>query len=842
MADSRPGEVELIANMFKVQIPKTTMYQYGVDFANPTMETLVLRKRGNRYFKTFVEQYAKDEISFFVYDGMHTLYLPKPLADPQKKATLNLGRSKRGDRDITQDIILNYAGPINISADEFNEDVQRALVLYLRQLFINTGEWIARTRGMFKKGEESKIANSLIAVHQGFDHVFVRTLGGVFLNSELKYDVRSESTPLLTFMCMRAMSINSRMAGCNLGDADSVKKAFDELWTKDRRLVKAIFNELRNHPIMLAHVKGPKSHKIVDHVSMHETPATVRFQLQRKDATGNVVTKETNVADYFSERYKVAVEHATEWPVVVMKKGRGRDGQEATEEKYPMEVIVIPGGAPTLSSKERQAVSEKTITQPTQRFGAIESHLASVKAALKAGPLEITIDDTLVRFKGRVLPHPTLGFGGGRTVPSQGGQWSFRDGGSRFPACVSKQDVIVLYPENVDRDSRRAISVMQDVADERGMKLTFTTERYDRDERGETLLRCMRKYAEKKPKPFVLVVVPFEETVRYNTVKTYCELEAGLSTQFIQSTNFCKANKSVFGNILLSINAKAQVDFSSNQLPGENVEVKDIPLNDGATAFIGLDVSHPRSLSGGPSEAAMSVLFGPRGNWLFGTHRTQESHTEEMKEIGAMMTEFLENMIRIRQNPFRRFVVIRDGLTNKEFMTVAEREVAAIRGAVDAIYQRNAVNCKPTITFLVAQKRHNFRMATSDGVLKIPAPGTVADKDVCQENNFYMISHISRLGTPKPTNYHVLVDENNLGKEQLEKMMYYLSYLYPGCTLSVSLPAPLYCAHQLSFRAQTVYRPGKMYGVETSSTSSGGSDFSDTITLQDSLKFTGFYL
>ena len=321
--------------------------------------------------------------------------------------------------------------------------------------------------------------------------------------------------------------------------------------------------------------------------------------------------------------------------MVVMKETKARDGKEATEEKFPMEVVEIPAsGAPSLNSRERQAVSAKTICEPDRRFREIESTLTHLKTVLTSGPLHITIDDELVRFKGRVLAHPTLEFAGGRTVASQGGQWSFRDGGTRFPACIANQNLLVLYPDSEKGTARRSLGVLQDVAAERGMKFDIMEQSYERDEGGQTLLRLLKPYADKNPKPFVLVVVPFEEDMRYNVVKSYCELEAGLSTQFIQASNFGKANKSVFGNILLSINTKAQVDWSGENKPGENVVVRDIPLNDGATAFIGLDVSHPRSMGTGPSEAALSAMFGPHGNWIFGTHRTQESHMEEMKEVG----------------------------------------------------------------------------------------------------------------------------------------------------------------------------------------------------------------
>lgn len=45
----------------------------------------------------------------------------------------------------------------------------------------------------------------------------------------------------------------------------------------------------------------------------------------------------------------------------------------------------------------------------------------------------------------------------------------------------------------------------------------------------------------------------------------------------------------------------------------------------------------------------------------------------------------------------------------------------------------------------------------------------------------------------RPSHYSVVLDENNLGADQLQALSYMLCYVYGRATRSVSIPAPVYC-------------------------------------------------
>ena len=76
----------------------------------------------------------------------------------------------------------------------------------------------------------------------------------------------------------------------------------------------------------------------------------------------------------------------------------------------------------------------------------------------------------------------------------------------------------------------------------------------------------------------------------------------------------------------------------------------------------------------------------------------------------------------------------------------------------------------PGITYTAVQKRHHTRLFCMNKEDKtgrsgnIPA-GTTVDVAICHptEYDFYLCSHAGIQGTSRPSHYHVLWDDNNLG-------------------------------------------------------------------------------
>ena len=53
------------------------------------------------------------------------------------------------------------------------------------------------------------------------------------------------------------------------------------------------------------------------------------------------------------------------------------------------------------------------------------------------------------------------------------------------------------------------------------------------------------------------------------------------------------------------------------------------------------------------------------------------------------------------------------------------------------------------------------------------------------------------MGTSRPAKYVVLVDENKLSADDIQKATYWFCHLYPRCTKTASLPPTVWFAHLL---------------------------------------------
>ncbi|CAB4493671.1 unnamed protein product [Rhizophagus irregularis] len=159
----------------------------------------------------------------------------------------------------------------------------------------------------------------------------------------------------------------------------------------------------------------------------------------------------------------------------------------------------------------------------------------------------------------------------------------------------------------------------------------------------------------------------------------------------------------------------------------------------------------------------------------------------------------------------------------------ASRYAASIRiqrAAIKAACQALDANYKPTITFVVVQKRHHTRFfpidsRDADRTGNCP-PGTVIETVITHpfEFDFYLQSHAGLLGTSRPAHYYVLYDDNGFNPDMLQTLSYNLCYIYARCTRSVSLVPPVYYAHLVTNRAKLHARGGPF--SDTGSEEGGG--------------------
>ncbi|CAB4481845.1 unnamed protein product [Rhizophagus irregularis] len=128
--------------------------------------------------------------------------------------------------------------------------------------------------------------------------------------------------------------------------------------------------------------------------------------------------------------------------------------------------------------------------------------------------------------------------------------------------------------------------------------------------------------------------------------------------------------------------------------------------------------------------------------------------------------------------------------------------------AIKAACQSLEADYRPTITFVVIQKRHHTRFFPMERKYADRSgnclPGTVVDMDITHpfEFDFYLLSHAGLHGTSRPTYYQVLYDENRFDANRLQTLSYNLCHIYARCTRAVSLVPPIYYARLAAKRAR----------------------------------------
>ncbi|XWS18716.1 hypothetical protein CRYUN_Cryun32bG0068700 [Craigia yunnanensis] len=324
----------------------------------------------------------------------------------------------------------------------------------------------------------------------------------------------------------------------------------------------------------------------------------------------------------------------------------------------------------------------------------------------------------------------------------------------------------------------------------------------------------------------------------YNCLKWISETKIGVVTQCCLSTLANKGQDQYLANLALKINAK---------LGGSNVELNDrLPHfhGEGHVMFVGADVNHPGSHNRtSPSIAAVvATINWPEANRYAARVRPQYHRKEQILQFGEMCLELVECYTRLNNVKPEKIVLFRDGVSEGQFDMVLNKELMDLKSAFQKI------NYFPTITLIVAQKRHQTRLFPESQKDGCPtgniSPGTVVDTKIVHpfEFDFYLCSHYGSLGTSKPTHYHVLWDEHGFSSDQLQKLIYDMCFTFARCTKPVSLVPPVYYADLVAYRGQ-LYHQAMMERQSPISTSSSSSSLASSSSLPSAASFhDGFKL
>ncbi|XP_024959189.1 protein argonaute 2-like [Cynara cardunculus var. scolymus] len=639
---------------------------------------------------------------------------------------------------------------------------------------------------VFEKGDDLYCG---VAAFKGFQQSLKPTSNGLAMCLDYSVLAFRKRMPVIDFLKERIPSFQG------VGDV--------------RRLQREVTDELKGLKVTVTHRRTKQKYTIAG--LSDEITRNILFE--QEDPKGKEEPKTVMLLAYFQEKWGKEIQYKD---IPCLQLGRGKkpnsvpmefcvlvEGQRCSKEELSKEANKKLRGLSLIPARQRRTEIQRMVQE---EYGPHASRDRVIQN------FEFGIGMSMTEVSGRVMPPPNLkvGSSNGRMqsmeVDKLKCQWNLLGGKTVVEGKAAECWALIDFSAGkcntdyfIDKLMNRCRSLGVGMEDPLVVRLSNMRELSSVD----GLFRLLSNIVEEadrrcKGKLQIIICVMASRDEGYKSLKWVSETRIGVVTQCCLSTEINKANDQYFANLGLKINAK---------LGGSNVElVKRFSCfsDEDHVMFIGADVNHPAaSNKTSPSIAAVVASV----NWPAATRYAarvspQFHRQEEIENLGKMCLDLIKTYEQVNRRKPNKIIVFRDGVSDGQFYMVLNNELVDLKLA---IYDEDY---KPSITLVVAQKRHTTRLfpkTERDGVHpgNIP-PGTVVDEGIIHplEFDFYLNSHFGGLGTSKPTHYSVLWDENGFSSDTMQELIYYLCYTYARCTKPVSLVTPVYYADLVAYRGR----------------------------------------
>ncbi|KAI9122421.1 hypothetical protein K1719_006261 [Acacia pycnantha] len=526
-----------------------------------------------------------------------------------------------------------------------------------------------------------------------------------------------------------------------------------------------------------------------------------------KDPEGRSEPQEVSLLDYFWDKYNKDIEYKD---IPCLDFGKGV--------LVPMEFCILVEGQrypkENLDKNASKTLKDMSLAPPKDRQRAIQTMVESSDGPCGGGIIQnfgMEVNATMTAVLGRIIEPPKLKVGGRNgqimtvTLDPDRCQWNLVGKSVMKGKPVERWGIIDFTSS--ERDFRFKLRCKEFIPK---LKEKFRSLGIDMKdplwvegssmhqlERHDSLSALLKKVNNWGQVQFILCVMS-QKHFGYKALKWISETKVGVVTQCCLTNTVNAGKDQNLTNLALKINAK---------LGGSNVELENRPPcfagDDGHVMFIGADVNHPaaRDVDSPSITAVVGTVNWPAANRYAARVSPQPHRKEKILNFGTICLELVDCYARFNQVRPKKIVIFRDGVSDGQFDMVLNEELQDLK----SVFQ----NAKyfPTITLVVAQKRHQTRLFREEPSFGNVSPGTVVDTKVVHpfEFDFYLCSHYGSLGTSKPTHYHVLWDEHRFTSDDLQKLIYDMCFTFARCTKPVSLVPPVYYADLVAYRGRLYY-------------------------------------
>ncbi|KAL7131267.1 hypothetical protein ABFS83_13G187100 [Erythranthe nasuta] len=788
--------IPLLANHFPINFnPQNTIFHYDVDVkpmsSSPNDSKLTkkkLRKSELRFIKD--QLFSGEDQLKTAYDGEKSIFSAVPLREGQFQVDISQGEDVRSG---SYTFVIKLVNELKLSKlrdylrgnlSYVPRDILQGMDLVMKEN--PSRKRIAVGRSFFSPDFRSRddFRNGL-AAYRGLQQSLKPTLQGLALCLDYSVLAFRKPWPVMEFL-------KEHFKGFQVQD---VKKS--------RR---AVNDALRGLKVTVTHRRTKQKYTVAG--LSEEDTCDIYFDLV--DMEGKNPPQRTSLVKYFKEKWGKDIVYQN---IPCLELGKG-----SKSNKVPMEFCVLVEGQryPKENLDRNTAVLLKNISlaDPGERRDTINEMVRSDDGPCGdvARNFGFQLDRNMTKVSGRVIGSPDLKLGAPRPVKVDAVKCQWNLLGKSFVDAKPIERWALLDLTGGDRYKLqehifisnligRCRSLGNRIEEPVVYRLARMSD-LSSVNRVEKLLKGIMEESNRisEGKLQLIVCVMTKKDPGYKNLKWVSETKLGVVTQCCLSGSASKpqGQDQYFANLCLKINAK---------LGGNNFEVAGKFTHFDArdhVMFIGADVNHPAPMNSScPSIAAVvATVNWPAANKYAARVSPQKHRCEKIENFGAMCLDLVNTYAKFNKVKPKGIVVFRDGVSEGQFEMVLSQELLDLKNSIyDGDYQ-------PSITLVVAQKRHQTRLFIDNGnsggrIGNVP-PGTVVDTRIVHplDFDFYLCSHYGALGTSKPTHYYVLWDENSFTSDQLQKLINDMCYTFVRCTKPVSLVPPVYYADLVAYRGR----------------------------------------
>ncbi|KAK0240576.1 argonaute-like protein [Armillaria nabsnona] len=811
--------VQVYANLFKItRLPASNYYHYQVSFSP---EVKIFRKRQELIHKLQNVVAANVFRDRGLYDGKYSMYLKYAIdAHVSFLVDLRENRSKavEGERGVHRITLTRTSGePIQpgnlVRGNQMQNHLDPSLVATstnILQLLIRqeTDQKYTHNAHSFFSPTSSKTIGGGLELWRGFYQSVRPTLRGMVINVDTS---------------MTAMYASGQVIGVALkflGQSDVRALVLHQGDTKYHALERFLKG-------VRITVTSPATRRPYTKTIRGLQPKAGQYEF-RKD--GRI----TSVEAYFA-----ALNRRLRYPDIIGLRLSTQDAENAVI--VPAELCdVVPGQMfkkRLPSDLTSDAVSFGTIP-PDRRLQSIrglgrpnelQSPIVGYNRSAHIVEAGMTVSTEPLTITGTILVPPKLKTDGGNTEHIvQNGAWNYNKVGFVKPAKLESWVFVNLDPMHISSDVRdskardltaRCASLGMKISPPPCLTLNPRNVVHELDDQMASYVKYQQGRGVQKPKiDLVLVILPPKSDEVRHAVKHWGDVTRGVLTQCVRSDKVLSAGDQYWANVALKINAR---------LGGYNSGIEsDIlqKMSEKPFMIMGADVSHPGPGVLRPSVASLVWSKDLYASSYVADIRIQPPRTERIEDLQDMVKAAVDKFSKHNHaGPPKAIIFFRDGVSEAEFTNIGNLEKDMIERALKELYHEHRndpqwKDKKTQLTFLFVVKRHHIKFfpMTPRGQYPADRTGNVKAGFVTSDDelrhpslpDFFLQSHGAIQGTSRSGHYVVLQDEyfrNDI--QAIKQLSFDLCHVYAPASRSVSIPAPVYYAHEACLRAQYHFDP-----------------------------------